>query len=167
MICCHQFCLGGLCGAKSEHHLTKDDPSYRPGPHQGQNEPGRIDTHCHTAFFITSGLMTLCVYLSVERLVCEEEEVQETCSEAFWCWKNQVIDSIWQWTFYAYKLQDLVCAVNLSLPYHFYLFIYFYLKTFEISKMFLNWQVSRRGGEPRWRLHDFWGEPLQPQRVPF
>lgn len=40
------FCSGGLCGAKPEHHLPEDDPADRPGPDQGQDEPGRADRQC-------------------------------------------------------------------------------------------------------------------------
>lgn len=49
---CLLCCPGGLRWAESEHHLPKDDPPYRPGPHQGQDEPGRTDTHKHTVVFI-------------------------------------------------------------------------------------------------------------------
>lgn len=52
------ICPGGLCGAESEHHLPEDDPTDRPGPHQGQDEPGRtearsaplhgVQAHAHT-----------------------------------------------------------------------------------------------------------------------
>lgn len=37
------LCSGGLCGAKPEHHLPEDDPADRPGPDQGQDEPGRVE----------------------------------------------------------------------------------------------------------------------------
>lgn len=138
MICCHQLCLGGLCGAKSEHHLTKDDPSYRPGPHQGQNEPGTIDTHCHTAFFITSGLMTL---MSVCVPVCRKTGLRRGRSSrdllrGFLMRKKSGNSQHKAINILCLQLLiDLVCAVNLSLPYHFYLFI-FILKHLKSQRCF-------------------------------
>lgn len=45
---------GGLRGAESEHHLPENDPSYRPGPDQSQDEPGRTNTRQHMSTHVST-----------------------------------------------------------------------------------------------------------------